>query len=63
MEPADLLLLSAVAVALLASAVLAMAATVLREASRARAMAMEAEGRRGARRLVSLLEHPGRAIA
>ncbi len=63
MEPADLLVISAVAVALLASAVLAMAATVLREASRARAMAMEAEGRRGARRLVSLLEHPGRPIA
>jgi putative hemolysin len=63
MEPADLLLVLGLALALVASAVLAMAAVVLREASRARAMAMEAEGRRGAHRLVKLLEHPGRPMA
>jgi CBS domain containing-hemolysin-like protein len=62
-DPADLLLSAGVVGAVIVSAGLAMAATVLREASRARAMAMEAEGRRGARRLVALLDKPGRAIA
>jgi len=59
----DLLLLILLVGAVLASAVLAMASTVLREMSRARARSLVADGRRGATSLVELTEHRGRALA
>jgi CBS domain containing-hemolysin-like protein len=59
----DLLLLVLLVGAVLASAVLAMASTVLREMSRARARTLVADGRRGAVALVDLVEKRGRALA
>jgi CBS domain containing-hemolysin-like protein len=59
----DLLLLLLLVGAVLGSAVLAMASTVLREFSRARARSLVAEGRRGAVSLVDVVERRGRALA
>jgi len=54
----DGVLLAVVALLLVGSAVLALAETSLVRTSRAKALALREEGRRGARRLVRLVEHP-----
>ena len=59
----DLLLLLLLLGAVVVSGVLAMASTVLRETSRARARALAADGRRRGASLVELLDRRGRAMA
>jgi CBS domain containing-hemolysin-like protein len=54
----DIVLLVVVAVLLVASALLAMAETSLVRTTKAKALALAEEGRRGARQLVRLVEHP-----
>jgi putative hemolysin len=56
------LLLAAIAVLILAAAFLALAETSLTRTNRARAMALEEDRHRGARRLVRLVEHPERFL-
>ena len=58
MEQTDSLILAAVVVLFLTAAVFAMAETAFVRMNRIRAMTLEEEGRRGAKRLVELLEHP-----
>ena len=58
MEQGDWLILATVLVLFVTSAVFAMAETAFVRINRIRAMTLEEEGRRGAKRLVTLLEHP-----
>jgi CBS domain containing-hemolysin-like protein len=62
MTGTEVLGIIAVVVLVLAAAVLALAETALTHLGRARAVALEEEGRRGARLLVGLVEHRDRAL-
>ncbi|MFN8027248.1 MAG: hemolysin family protein [Acidimicrobiia bacterium] len=62
MSGADWGLLAAVVVLFLVSAVLAMSETAFTKMSRIRAIQMEEEGKRGASRLVRMLEEPARTL-
>jgi CBS domain containing-hemolysin-like protein len=57
-DAADAVMLVVVALLLVASAVLALAETSLVRTSKAKALSLREEGRRGARPLVRLVEHP-----
>jgi CBS domain containing-hemolysin-like protein len=59
----DLLLVVVLVVAVVASGLLAMASTVLRELGRGHARSLGADGRRGGRELGQLVERRGRALA
>ena len=61
-EPIDWLLLALILVLLLVSGVLALAETSLVRTSRVKATALLGDGRRGARQLVQLVEHPERFL-
>ncbi|MCL4414387.1 MAG: hemolysin family protein [Acidimicrobiales bacterium] len=61
--PGDWLLAALVVVMLVAAAVLALAETSLVKTSKARALSLEDEGRRGARQLVELVEHPDQFLS
>ena len=62
MSDSDWLTFSAIVVLLIMSAVLAMAETAFVRINRIRAMTLKEEGRKGAERLLTLLEHPETAL-
>ncbi|MEZ5170240.1 MAG: hemolysin family protein [Acidimicrobiia bacterium] len=62
MEVSDWILLAVAVVLFLVSIVLAVAETAFVRMSRIRAMALEEEGRKGASRLVRMLEHPEKTL-